>query len=115
MKIILTISINALALWLAAGLISGIELESGFFKILLVAIIFGIINAVVKPIVTILSIPFIIVTFGLALVVINAAMLLITDALTRSIEVDGFGAAILGALVISVVSWAANQFVRESD
>lgn len=73
------------------------------------AAIFGIVNAVLKPLLVLLSIPFIVVTLGVALVVINAVMLLITDALTDALEVDNFGSALLGALVISVVSWTVGR------
>lgn len=100
-----------MALWVAAGLISGIRVEDSLWKILLAAVIFGVVNAVLRPILVVLSIPFIVVTLGIALVVINALMLVITDALTAALEIDDFGSALLGAIVISVVSWAAGRLL----
>jgi putative membrane protein len=112
-RILIRIAINALALWAAAGLITGISLENGFWKIVLVGAIFGIVNALLKPVLVVLSIPFIVVTFGIALIVLNAVLLLITDALTDSLTVDGFGSAVLGAIVISIVSWTAGQLLPD--
>lgn len=80
---------------------------------LLVAVIFGIVNAVLKPLLVVLSIPFIVVTLGIALIVINALMLLITDYFTAALTVDDFGAALLGAIVISVVSWLAGRVLPD--
>ncbi len=113
-RILIRVGINAVALFAAAGLVGGITLEEGFWKLLLVAAIFGIINAVLKPVLVFLSIPFIVVTFGIALIVINALMLVITDALTEAIEIDGFGSALLGAVIISIVSWTANRLLPDS-
>lgn len=113
-RILIRIAINAMALFVAAGLVGGITLEEGFWKLVLVAAIFGIINAVLKPVLVFLSIPFILVTFGIALIVINALMLVITDALTEALEIDGFGPALLGAVIISVLSWTANRLLPDS-
>lgn len=112
-RILIRIGINAVALFIAAGLVGGISLEEGFWSLVLVAAVFGIINAVLKPVLVVLSIPFIVVTFGIALIVINALMLVITDALTDAIEIDGFGSALLGAIVISIVSWTANRVLPD--
>lgn len=113
-RILIRIGINAVALWAAAGIIDGITLEHDFWKVLLVAAIFGIVNAVLKPLLIVLSIPFIVVTLGIALVVVNAVMLIITDALTDSLDVDTFGSALLGALVISVVSWTVGRLLPDA-
>jgi putative membrane protein len=112
-RILIRVAINALALWAAAGIIDGISLQDGFWKVLLVAAIFGLVNAVLKPLLVILSIPFIVVTLGIALIVINALMLLITDYFTASLTVDDFGSALLGAIVISVVSWTAGRLLPD--
>lgn len=112
-RILIRIAINALALWVAAGIIGGITLEQGFWKILLAAVILGIVNAVLKPVLVILSIPFIVVTLGIALIVVNAVMLIITDALTDALEIENFGSAVLGAIVISVVSWTAARLLGD--
>lgn len=112
-RILIRVGINAVALWAAAGIIGGISLERDFWKVLLVAAIFGVINAVLKPLMVLLSIPFIVVTFGIALIVINALMLLLTDAITDSLTIDNFGSALLGALVISIVSWTAGRLLPD--
>lgn len=109
------IGINALALWVAAELIGGIAVGPGLGSILLVALIFGVVNAVLKPIAKLLTFPVIILTLGLFTLVINAVMLLITDAVTGGLEVDGFGAAVFGAVVISVVSWALSMLLPDGD
>lgn len=100
-------------MWVAAEIIGGITLERDFWKVLLVAAIFGLINALLKPLMVILSIPFIVVTFGIALIVINALMLLLTDAITDSLTIDNFGSALLGALVISIVSWIVGRVLPD--
>jgi putative membrane protein len=112
-SLVIRIAVNALALWVAAEIIGGITLEEGFVKILLVAVIFGVVNAVVKPIAKLLTLPAIILTIGLFTLVINAVMLLITDWLTDALTVDGFGTALLGAIVISIVSWGLSTFLPD--
>ena len=91
---------------------AGIDLPS----LLAVAFIFGLINAIVRPILKFLSCPFIILTLGLFVFVINAAMLLLTSAIATSLGlqfyVDGFGAALAGAIIISLVSIVLNLFIR---
>ena len=112
-RILIRVAINALALWAAAGIIDGISLQDGFWKVLVVAVVFGLVNAVLKPLLVILSIPFIVVTLGIALIVINALMLLVTDYFTAALTVDDFGSAVLGAIVISVVSWTAGRLLPD--
>ena len=95
---------NALALWAAAEILEGVHLAGGFTDVLWVALVFGLVNAFLKPIVMLLSLPLLFVTLGLFTLVINAGLLLLTDRLTDGFTVEGFGAAFLGALIISVVS-----------
>ncbi len=114
------LGINAAALWVAAAVVGGIALNKGgedgrgswsdrALTLLIVAAIFAAVNAVVKPIATILGLPFIVITLGLFIFVINALMLLLTsvisDALSVPFHVEDFGTALLGALVITLVSW----------
>jgi putative membrane protein len=112
-RILIRIGVNAVALWAASELVGGISLEEGLWKILLVAAIFGLVNALVRPVAKLLSLPVIILSLGIFILVINAVMLLITDWLTASLEIDGFGAAFWGALIISIVSWALSVFVPD--
>lgn len=114
-RILIRIVINAVALWVAAGLVGGITLEGGLWQLLLAAAVFGIVNAFLKPLFIILSLPALLLSLGLALVVINAAILSIADALTGAITVDDFfWSAILGAIVISMVSWVAGRLFSDN-
>ncbi len=115
MRLILRVLVNAVALWVAAALFSGITLSSRFVTILIVAAIFGLVNAFLKPIATLLTVPLTILTLGLFTLVVNAVMLQITDALTSGLEVTGFWTSVGGGLVISIVSWALSTFVPDED
>jgi len=101
---VIRLFVNALALSAAAWLVPGITLSGGFGDVLLVALVFGLVNAVLKPLVFLLSLPFVILTLGLFAFVVNGAMLLLTARLTDHLAVSGLGAAILGSIVISLVS-----------
>lgn len=101
---VLRLVVNAIALVITAYILPGIHVETDIGPLLLVALIFGIVNALVKPVITILSCPLIIVTLGLFYLVVNGLMLLITDALAGGrFEVDGLGWAILGGIVMGLV------------
>ncbi len=102
--------ITAFALWAATQLVSGIAVR-GLPSLLLAALIFGLVNAVVRPVLVLLSLPLTILTLGLFLLVINAAMLGLTAALLPGFRVDGFGPAVLGSIVVSLVSWAAARLL----
>lgn len=115
MRIILRIVINAIALWVAASLIDDITLSDDLPSVIVVAVVFGLVNAFIRPIARLISFPFLVLTLGLFTLVVNAIMLQITDALTSGIDVDGIWAAILGAFVISVVSWALSIFLPDDD
>ncbi|MFN2224240.1 MAG: phage holin family protein [Chloroflexota bacterium] len=113
MKLIIRLLINAVALWVAAQIVSGITLSDSLAQVLIVALVFGIINALIKPIVKVLSFPLIIVTLGLFTLVINAFLLLLTDWLSIGLQIDGFWPAVLGAIIVSVVSWFLSQFLND--
>lgn len=115
---------NAAALAVAIWLVGDITLSGGSFgqrtlTVILVALIFGLVNVVVKPIVKLFSLPLLILTLGLFTLVINALMLMLTswlsDKVDLSFHVEGFWAAVLGGLVISIVSWALNMILPERD
>lgn len=103
-NLIIRIVINALALWAAAALVGGITLSSEIGDVLLVALVFGIVNAILKPILMVVSLPFLIVTLGLFALVVNAALIMITARLMTGFSVDGWGAALLGSIIVSVVT-----------
>ncbi|MGF1505768.1 MAG: phage holin family protein [Chloroflexi bacterium] len=109
--------INAVAIWAAFQIVPGIMiLEDGAGPIILIALIFGLINAIIRPIVMILSCPLIILTLGLGTLVINAALLGLTawiaNAVGIGVVIDGFWPAFFGALVISIISGLLSVFLR---
>jgi putative membrane protein len=99
---------NAAALWVAAALIPGLAFHGGLARLLLVAAVFGLVNSVLRPLLTILTCPLIVLTLGLFMLVINALMLLVTGWLSESwnlgFTVSGFWAAFFGGLVVGLVS-----------
>jgi putative membrane protein len=117
MTFIIRLVINAVALWLATRLVDGISFDGSLVFLLVVALIFGVVNAIVKPILIFLTFPFLILTLGLFLLVLNGAMLWITgavsDAADLGFHVSGFGAAFLGGLVVSVVSFLLSLVVGD--
>ncbi|MEU7333266.1 phage holin family protein [Streptomyces parvus] len=115
---------NAGALAVAIWLIGNITLEGGStgrktLTLILVALIFGLVNSVVKPVVQLLTFPLFILTLGLITLVVNALMLLLTSWLAGvvdlSFHVEGFWTAVLGGLIISVVSWALNVVLPDEN
>src|SRR5688572_29453067 len=118
MSFLIRLVINAIALWLATRLVNGISFDGEIPFLLVVALIFGVINSIVKPILIVLTFPFLIVTLGLFLLVLNGAMLWLTgeisDAADLGFHVSGFGAAFLGGLVVSVVSFVLSLVVGDS-
>ncbi|MCI3223254.1 phage holin family protein [Streptomyces sp. NBC_01725] len=103
----------AVAIWLINDItLTGDSTGKKALALVVVALIFGVVNFVVKPIVQLLTLPLFIVTLGLFTLVVNALMLLLTswfaDKLDLSFHVEGFWTAVLGGLIISIVSWALN-------
>ncbi|OEU96062.1 phage holin family protein [Streptomyces oceani] len=110
----------AVAIWLLADItLTGDDTGRKAITLIVVALIFGVVNFVVKPIVKLFSLPLLILTLGLFTLVINALMLLLTswlaDQFDLSFQVDGFGTALLGGLIISIVSWALNMILPDDD
>jgi putative membrane protein len=119
MRLILRILINAVALWLTALLIPNVELTSSIWGILLVAVIFGLVNALIRPIVKLFSLPITCLTLGLFTLVINTIMLLITAGLVGdllSIQGGPFARllwAFIASIVISLVSALLNWLLPD--
>ena len=103
-------SMNLLALVVAAALIRGIRIQSIEMGILAAGFL-GIVNAVIRPVVLILTLPINLLTLGLFTLVINAAMLRLVAAIVPGLVIDSFSAAFFGALIISVTSWLLNLFI----
>ncbi|MFD8978330.1 phage holin family protein [Streptomyces sp. NPDC059564] len=116
---------NAAALAVAVWLLSGITLDDGSslgrrtLTLILVALVFGLVNLIVKPVVKLLSFPLFVLTLGLFTLVVNALMLMLTSWLAKqfdlSFHVDGFWTAVLGGLIISIVSWALNLALPDKN
>ncbi len=121
MKLLIRWIISALALFAAAYFVPGIRVEgaNAWSVYALMALILGLVNALVRPILRLLSCPFIILTLGLFLLLINGISFLIAariaEALNLGFFVDGFRAAFLGALVVSVVTFFLNLFIRDTS
>jgi putative membrane protein len=106
--------VNALALTAAAALVDGIEMSGGFWDVLLVALVFGLVNAILKPILLIFSFPLIVVTLGLFALVVNALLLMLTARILDDFAVSGFWAAVLGSIVISLVTMFLGGALKDA-
>ncbi|KDN84232.1 membrane protein [Kitasatospora cheerisanensis KCTC 2395] len=114
--------INAVAIWIAAWIVNGITLSGDDWQhktitVLAVALVFGVVNFAIKPLVKLFSLPLFILTLGLITFVINALMLWLTswasDKLSLDFHVEGFWSALLGSLIISVVSWGLHLAIGD--
>jgi putative membrane protein len=115
--LIVRVFASAVALAVAAGLVDGISVGPGtdqqrLLTLLGVAVIFGLVNAIVRPVLRLLTLPLVVLTLGLFLLVLNALLLLLTEWIAKQFDlafhVDGFWSALLGALIITVVSFLIN-------
>ncbi|MBE1534889.1 phage holin family protein [Actinomadura algeriensis] len=122
MKILIRTVIAAVALWVASAVVNGIDLEGGStgekaLTLLVVAVVFGVINAVLKPIIKVLGCAFYILTLGLIALVVNAALLMLTswvaDEIGVPFHVEWFWPAFWGAIIVGLVSWLLNLFVDD--
>jgi putative membrane protein len=110
--LLIRLLLTALAFVITAWLLDGMELSGGFFGALWVALLFGVINTVIGTIIRLLTLPFILLTFGLLLVLINAAMLALTDAITSHLTIDEFWwTAIWAALLMSIITVVLDVIV----
>jgi putative membrane protein len=105
--------IGALGLWIAQAIVPGMEI-TGFGTLLVAALLLGVMNAVVRPVIVVLTLPITVVTLGLFLLVINGAMLALVAALLDGFVLRGFLPAVLGALVVSLTSWMAAWYIGPS-
>src|SRR3954452_2748782 len=117
MSFIVRLLVNAAALWVATALVPGVTYSGGTLPLLGVALVFGIVNATLRPLAKILTFPLIILTLGIFALVINGLMLWLTSSLSEALglgfHVSGFSAAFFGALVVSLVSLALSVVVRD--
>ena len=117
MSLLSKLLINSAALWVAVRLVDGVSFTGDWWWLFVVALVFGVLNVSVKPVLMLMTLPFFLITLGLFTFVLNAFMLWLTSALAGALQlgfhVDGFGAAFLGALVVSLVSFALSMLVRQ--
>jgi putative membrane protein len=118
MRFLMRIVMTAIALWAATRLVSGITFHGGWLGLAGVALVFGVLNSFVRPILSFLAFPLLIITLGLFTFVLNAVMLLLTSALASKIGLDfhvaGFWAAFWGAIVIGIVSFLLSMFLPDT-
>ena len=117
MPFLIRVVVNAAALWVATQSVSGVVFTGSWVALFLVALVFGVVNAIVKPITKIITFPLIILTLGFFLLIINGLMLMLTSSLSRTFglgfTVRGFWAAFWGALVVSVVNAIASMAFKD--
>ncbi len=113
MGFLLRVLVNTLAIVLAGHLVPGIRLES-WLAALAAGLVLGLVNAVVRPILLLLTLPITLVTLGLFLLVLNGLCFWLAATVVRGFHVEGFWAAVLGALCVSVVSWLVTTLVSDS-
>ena len=104
--------VNALAILFAAQVVPGVEI-SGAVAALGAGLVFGLINAIVRPILIVLTLPLTLLTLGLFLFVLNAFCFWLTSVLVKGFEVHGFWSAMFGSLIVSVVSWLVTAFLSD--
>lgn len=107
---ILRLLVSVLGLWLASELVSGITVH-GTGTFLGAALLLGIVNAIIRPLLILLTLPITVLTLGLFLLVINAAMLGLVAAMFDNFTIAGFGPALLGALIVGITGWLASWFI----
>ena len=124
MRILVRIVLNAVAVWIATLLVGGVDVTArttagNIATLLVVGAIFGLVNAVIKPVAQLLSLPLIILTLGVFALVVNALLFWLTavvsNALGAPFEVDGFWSAFWGAIVVGLVSWLLSLVVKDPD
>jgi len=114
MAFIIRIAVSTFAVWIAVGVIDGLEFDGSFWNLALIGLILGVINASIKPVLKILSIPVIVITLGLFLLIINWALFALViwlagpDRLDLGLTSTGFWSTFFGALIVSLVSWVAS-------
>jgi putative membrane protein len=115
MAFVIKVLVTAAAVWVAVELVDGLEFDGTWVGLIVIAAILGVVNAFARPIVTILSLPLVLLTLGLFLLVINALMLSLTiwisEALSLGLSSTGFGATLFGAIIITVVSWIGEALL----
>ena len=113
MGFLLRVVVNIAAIVLAARIVPGIEVDS-VLSAVAAGLLLGVVNAVVRPVLLVLTLPITLVTLGLFLLVLNGLCLWMVAAVVKGFHIGGFWAAVLGALVVSVLSWVVTALVSDS-
>ena len=106
--------LTAFGLWMADQILSGVSFDSTA-SLWIAALLLGIVNAIVRPVVFILTLPLTLLTLGLFVFVLNGAMVLLVDRLMPSFQTDSLGTAILASIIVSLTGWAANAFIGKKE
>jgi putative membrane protein len=118
LRLLLRWAVNAVALWVAIQIVPGIQHDGTTVSLLIIALIFGLVNALVRPVIVLLTCPLIVLTMGLFILIVNTLMLALTEWLSGifdlGLTIDTLWATFLGALVISVVSAVMNLLVKDA-
>jgi putative membrane protein len=110
-RLLVRFACNAVALYVAAAVVPGVTYGDAGWTLVLAAVVFTLVNMWVRPVVRILALPFIILTLGLFLLVVNVLMLYVTDWIVGPFEIHSFGAGLLAAIIVSVVNWALHALI----
>ena len=113
-RFILRALVAALGLWIASRYIHGIEVTS-IPSLIAAGVLLGLANAFIRPVVILLTLPFMLITLGLFMIVINACMLELVSLLLHGFHVRDFGSAILGSLVVSLISWVGSWVIDRAE
>lgn len=115
MGAVIRILINAAALWVAIAVLDGLRFDGEWWELLVVAVLLGVANVVVKPVLSLLSLPFVVLTMGLFLLVVNAAILALVIAVSAALGFDlasdSFWWTLGGAFIVSIVSWGMETLL----
>jgi putative membrane protein len=112
-RFIIRAAFAALGLWLAARIVPGVRVRDAQ-TLILAALLLGLVNAFIRPVVFVLTLPLTIVTLGLFLLIVNALMILLVSAFLRGFEVHGLMAGVLAAIVTGLTSWIGHMLLRET-
>jgi putative membrane protein len=107
---LLRLAISAIGLWLATVIVPGVQIDSAW-TLIFAALWLGIVNALVRPVVLLLTLPLTLVTLGFFILVVNAAMFALVASLLSGFHLSGFWSALFGALVVSITSWLGSSFI----
>ena len=114
MRLLLRVLLNAVALLVAAWLVPGVQI-TGIAAAVLAGLLLGVVNALVRPVLLLLTLPFTLVTLGLFIFVVNSICFALTAALVPGFRLSGFLAALFGSIVVSLVSWILNALVADDN